>query len=238
MRQAAACSEDAEQLLSGLDEAEERLGATLAAQGKSLTGQHEDVEAQRRQLRVLAEAQPRWWEGLAFAADRWVRDMHDIVAAVSARYGGMLDATSQGHRAQLDLRMALDSHSAAQEALFMNLRNNTHELQVGVYLDQPLNYAVDSLICVGLVGSRVRWATIVGHAFTELSSKNVQAHVTFEQAELLQQARELDWCSHQNKAVAASLRDRHGMVVANITANFESLRREVRSFGKAYRALV
>ena len=127
---AAASVEDAQKVLSGLDEADERLGETLAGQGRSLAVQREDVEAQRQQLQALAEAQQQWWGGLTDAASQGRSRILEIIGAVQKKFDGLVGSALPLESAAPDVRTSLAGYNAVKEALVATLREYTSEMQV------------------------------------------------------------------------------------------------------------
>ena len=127
---AAASVQDAQKVLSGLDEADERLGETLAGQGRSLAVQREDIEAQRQQLQTLAEAQQQWWSGLTESATQGQLRILEIIGAAQKKFGGLNGSAVSLEQAAPDVWASLAGYNAAKEALVATLREHTSEMQV------------------------------------------------------------------------------------------------------------
>jgi hypothetical protein len=129
-RAAAANVDGAQKILSGLDEADERLGETLAGQGRSLAVQSKDIEAQRQQLQALAEAQQQWWGSLTDAASHGQLRILEIIGAVQTKFDRLVGSAVPVEKAVPDVRTALAGHNAAKGALVAILREYTSEMQV------------------------------------------------------------------------------------------------------------
>jgi hypothetical protein len=144
--------EDARRLREEVDGADDRLAASLGAQGQALGSLHDDAAAQGRVLQSLAGGQRGAWERALAAAEKAPLRAEGLLGAARERVGGLFE----GAGGVMPLRSALEGHCAAQAALIATLRNATADLQVRcdavLTVSEWVGPGASLLCCIGAVG--------------------------------------------------------------------------------------